>query len=105
MENIKGIEQLRNDLMELEEAAVAAIRAELIRIGRTVSTEGWPHVPFNNEVSAYVDTIRLDEYGRVVCDTSFADTKEKELEQFISDGEIGHWDLIALLEILKNIDV
>ena len=103
MTEIKGTGELSDLLVEFESEAKDSIEAELQRIGRTVSMDELPYIPFNADVLPFVEAIRLDANGEPVLDTSFADTSEKRLSSFMSDGEIGHWDLIALLGMLQDI--
>jgi hypothetical protein len=102
MKAIKGIEELKEQLAAFEQDITASIAEELKRVSRTVSMDEFRFVPFNNEVADYIDAIRLDENGEVILDTSFNDVLVKSLSAFISDNEIDHWDMIALLELLKN---
>ncbi len=102
MKNIKGIEELKGQLAEFEQDITASIQQELMRIDRTVAMDEFAFIPFNEEVRDYIDAIRL-ENDEAVLDTSFADLDEKYLSAFISDNEIDHWNMIALLELLKGI--
>lgn len=103
MKAIKGIEELKEQLTAFEQDITASIAQELKRVNRTVSMDEFRFVPFNNEVSDYIDAIRLDENGQVILDTSFNDISVKYLSSFISDNEIDHWDMIGLLGLLINI--
>jgi len=103
MTAIKGTGELSDLLTAFETAVTNSITTELRRIGRTVGMDELPHIPFNDEVQPYIEAIRLDRDGEPVLDTSFADTHAKYLSSFISDSEIGHWDLIALLGMLQDI--
>jgi hypothetical protein len=103
MKNYKGTSELSDELAAFEQEVTASISAELQRIGRTVQMDELAHVPFNAEVQPYVDAIRLDAGKNPVLDTSFNDVAEKDLSAFISDSEIGHWDMIALFGMLQDI--
>lgn len=102
MRNIKGIEALKKQLAAFEQDITESIAAELSRIGRTVAMDEFEFIPFTEEVEDYIDTIRLDG-STVMLDTSFADLHEKPLHGFISDTEIDHWNMIALLGLLQDI--
>jgi len=103
MENYKGTGELSDELAVFEQEAADSIAAELRRIGRAVNADELSHIPFLIEVQPYIEAIRLDGAGNPVFDTSFSDVDEKTLSAFISDGEIGAWDLIALLGMLQDI--
>jgi len=103
MTEIKGTGELSDLLVEFESKAKDSIEAELQRIGRIVNMAELPYIPFSPEVLPFVEAIRLDANGEPVLDTSFADTSEKRLSSFMSDSEIGHWDLIALIGMLQDI--
>jgi hypothetical protein len=104
MENIKGIEELTKQLSGFEEDITVSIGAELGRIGRTVNMDELAYIPFNDDVRNYVEAIRLDGDNNPVLDTSFQDVHEKELLSCIADNEIDHWNLVGLLELLKDIE-
>lgn len=103
MENVKGLEQLREQLLTFETDVLSAIKQELTRIKRAVKIEEFNSNPFRDDIQWYMDTIRLDEDKEPVMDTAFADVNEKTLEQSLCDSEIGHWDIISLLESLTHI--
>jgi hypothetical protein len=103
MENIKSIEELTAQLAKFEQDITDGIKAELIRIGRSVAMDEFEFIPFNEEVRDYIDTIHLDSNSDVVLDTSFSDMDEKYLSAFIADNEIDHWNMIGLLELLITI--
>ncbi|WP_259071296.1 hypothetical protein HDF24_04475 [Mucilaginibacter sp. X4EP1] len=104
METTKGIEELREQLSEFEQDITESISAELERIGRPVKMDEFNYVPFNDEVQDYIEAIRLDEDKSPVLDTSFSDVEKKYFSSFISDNEIDHWNMIGLLEVLKQIN-
>lgn len=103
METLKGIEELKDQLSAFEQDITESISAELERIGRPVKMDEFEYVPFNEDVQDYIDAIRLDEDKSPVLDTTFRDMEEKYLSAFISDSEIDHWNMIALLGLLKDI--
>jgi hypothetical protein len=103
MKTFKGTGELSDELAELENQVTASISAELRRVGRPVQMNELPHIPFNTEVQPYLEAIHLDEDENPVLDTSFSDVGEKTLSAFISDSEIGHWDLIAFLGMLQEV--
>lgn len=102
MKNIKGIEELKEQLIQFEQDITQSIWKELKRINRTVTMDEFSFIPFNEEVSRYIDAIRLDKDGIVTLDTCFDDMQEKDLPSFISNNEIDHWNMIALLELLTH---
>jgi len=102
MNKIKGIEELREQLSAFEQDISESIQQELTRVNRAVSMEEFSFIPFNEDVSGYMDAIRLDSEGQVVLDTSFHDCSEKHLSACIADNEIDHWNMIGLLELLKD---
>ena len=104
MKSIKSIEELREQLAAFEQDITESIGHELTRIGRTVKMDEFDFIPFNADVCDYINAIRLDGSGDIVLDTSFRDLDEKYLSRFISDNEIDHWNMIALLELLKTIN-
>ena len=103
----KDTEQLREMLIGIELEVMEGICVELERIGRTVSLSEIDYSPFVEEVSPYVDSIRIGETDgrqrKVILDCSFDDITQKDLASFISDGEINFWDLIMLFELLQRI--
>jgi hypothetical protein len=103
MKRIKGINVLKVELSDFAEEILYSLRCELQRIGRTVNIQELKYNPFCDEVSSYLDAIRLDENAEIVLDTSFADTTEKFLQNSISDLEIDFFGLIDLLELLKRV--
>lgn len=100
----KGIEMLKAVLVDFESYIIDAVEDQLKRIGRKVSFEEFPFVPFSSEVRDYVDAISLDKENEIILDTSFSDMQEKSLSAFMSDNEIDHWDMIALVQLLQNIN-
>lgn len=99
---VKGVEALKEQLAQFERDILESITAELVRIGRTVETSEWRYIPFIESAQPYIDTIRLDENGIPTCDVSFSDIDEKDLSSFFFDGEIDSWNMISLLEFLKE---
>lgn len=104
MKNIKGIEQLRFDLIQFEQDITESISCELQRIGRTVKVDEFNFIPFREDVQGYIEAIRLDTDKSPVLDTRFNIVREKLLSGFISDNEIDHWDMVSLLGLLMDID-
>lgn len=104
MKRIKGINVLRAGLLDIVEEIIYSLTCELQRISRTVAIVELKFNPFSDEVSTYMDVIRLDENAEIVIDTSFADTSEKFLRSCISDLEIDFFGLIDLLELLKGVE-
>ncbi len=103
MDNIKGIEELKEQLASFEQDITASIQQELKRISRTVTMDEFSFIPFHEDVCDYIHAIRMGDDGAVVLETSFRDINEKQLSGFISDHEISHRNMIALLELLKTI--
>jgi len=101
MNNIKSVEELSAQLSAFERDITESIEAELKRIGRKVSREEFYVIDFTEDVSPYIEAINLDENEKAVFKTSFNDIAEKDLSACISDNEIDHWNLIALLGQLK----
>lgn len=99
---MENLEKLRMELVGIRERLVTGIARELERIGRPVRAEEFGFIPFRMDVQLYIEAVRLDS-GRVVVDTSFQDITEKELGDFVRDGEMTHWDLIALYGLLITI--
>lgn len=97
------LQEFRMLLSGFEVDITKSIAAELVRIGRAVEMKELEFIPFIEDVKDYVDTLRLDNRHEPVFDTSFNDVKEKYLSGFLSDEEIGHWQMIQLLRMLKKI--
>lgn len=97
------IETFKEQLSAFEQGIVNAVTHELQRIGRPVSMDEFPYVPFSETVQDYVESIRLDENGLPILECSFRDVHEKYLSAFISGNVIDHWDMIALAEHLGTI--
>ncbi len=97
------LQEFRMMLIGFEMYITKSIAAELERIGRAVEMKELEFIPFIEDVKDYVDTLRLDRHHEPVFDTSFNDVKKKYLSGFMSDEEIGHWQMIQLLRMLKNI--
>lgn len=100
---LDDLQEFRMMLIGFEVGITKSIADELKRIGRTVDMKELEFMPFIEEVKDYVDTLRLDKRHEPVFDTSFNDVKEKYLSGFMSDEEIGHWQMIHLLRMLKKI--
>lgn len=103
MKRIKGINVLKAGLLDFAEEIMYSLTCELQRISRRVEITEFKFNPFIEEISTYVDAIRLDENAEIVIDTSFADTTEKFLRSSILDFEIDFFGLIDLLELLKGV--
>ena len=104
MKRIKGINVLKAGLLDFAEEIIYSLTCELQRISRRVEITDLKFNPFNEEVSTYIDAMRLDENVEIILDTSFADTMEKFLRSSISDLEIDFFGLIDLLELLKGVE-
>jgi hypothetical protein len=104
MKRIKGINVLKAGLLNFAEEIMYSLTWELQRISRTVAITELKFNPFNDEVSTYMDAMRLDENEEIVIDTSFADSSEKFLRGCISDLEIDFFGLLDLLELLKRVE-
>jgi hypothetical protein len=100
--NIRGLNQLKNELEDWQQEVLSAIIMELERIARPVTFTEFFDNPFNTEVSDYVEAIYLDKDTTIMLDTSFSDTKRKALESFMNDSEIDSWGLLGLLDGLKS---
>jgi len=103
---IKGLQECRHQLRECEQVIFSSIIHQLARIGRYVDAEELDFIPFGEEVSPYIEGFSLRQYaGQNIPEvkTSFADIDDKELIEFLSDGEVSHDDLINLLEMLSQI--
>ncbi|WP_410220740.1 hypothetical protein [Pedobacter sp.] len=97
----KGINELREQLIGFENDVAEAIAAELKRLGRIVTAEEFTFNPFREDIQPYIDAIRLDN-EKIIVDTSFADTTTKYFCDLMSDNEIDHWGMIALLGLLRQ---
>ena len=95
---------LRAVLSTFETDTIEAIRLELKRLGRTVAIDELEANPFTEEASIFMDAIRIDIDGSVTIDTSYNDVEEKSLLEILHDLEIGHWDMVQLLEMLRKLD-
>lgn len=95
---------LEAELWGIAEEILYSLNCELQRIGRAVAMKELEFNPFSDEVSTYMDAIRLDENKEVILDTSFADVSEKFLRNCISDLEIDFFGLLDLLELLKGVE-
>ncbi|SDL66547.1 hypothetical protein SAMN04487898_12265 [Pedobacter sp. ok626] len=104
MKRIKGINVLKSELLDFAEEVIYSLTCELQRITRMVAMTELKFNPFSDEISMYMDAIRLDENTEIIIDTSFADTSEKFLRSCISDLEIDFFGLIDLLELLKAVE-
>nr|WP_162988867.1 hypothetical protein [Pedobacter schmidteae] len=104
MKRIKGINVLKAGLLDFVEEILYSLSCELQRISRTVGMKELEFNPFSDEVSSYMDAIRLDENKEVILDTSFADVSEKLLRSCISELEIDFFGLLDLLELLKRVE-
>lgn len=103
MKRIKGINVLKAGLLAFMEEIIYSLNCELQRIGRKVEIKELKYSPFRDEVSPYIDAIRLDENSEIILDTSFADTSEKSLLCCISELEVDFFCLLDLLGLLKEI--
>lgn len=103
MKRIKGINVLKAELLDFIEEIMYSLNCELQRIGRRVEIAELKYNPFGEEVSPYIDAIRLDEELQLMLDTSFADVKEKSLRACVSELEIDAFGLLDLLELLKAV--
>lgn len=99
----KGSEMLKAILIDFENDIMDAVDYELKRIERKVLFSEFKFIPFIEEIRPYVDAIFLDEEECVTVEVSFDGQTEKDLSGFMSDNEIDHWDMIALVELLKEI--
>ncbi|WP_199119911.1 hypothetical protein [Pedobacter sp. ASV28] len=99
----KGLAELEEQLANFENDVTESIAGQLGQVGRTVAMEELNFVSFREDIKDYILAIRLDEEQQPVLDTSFDDLEEKHLSSCISDNEIGHWDLIALLKLLQQV--
>lgn len=97
----KDINELRTQLIGFENDVTEAITVELKRLGRIVKAEEFTFIPFREYIQPYIDAIRLDN-EKIIVDTSFADTSTKYFCDLVSDNEIDHWDMIALLGLLQQ---
>ncbi|MEQ7802148.1 hypothetical protein ABDJ41_20300 [Pedobacter sp. ASV1-7] len=104
MKRIKGINVLKAGLLDFSEEIIYSLTCELQRISRKVEIAELKFNPFNEEVSIYIEAMRLDANSEIILDTSFADTTEKLLRSCISDLEIDFFGLIDLLELLKGVE-
>lgn len=104
MSRIKGINELKEQLINFEQDVSESIASELLRIGRTVKFIEFSYNPFNDDVEQYTEAIRLDNNLTAIIDTTFDDVEVKDLSEFISDCEIGHWGLLDLLNLLKKLN-
>jgi len=100
---VDALQEFRMMLIGFEVDITKSIASELERIGRAVDMKELEFIPFIEDVRDYVDRLRLDRHHEPVFDTSFNDIKEKYLSGFMSDEEIGHWQMIQLLRMLKKI--
>jgi hypothetical protein len=100
----KGPEMLKAMLIDFENDIMDAVEKELKRIGRKVSFDEFKFIPFIDEVRPYVHSIFLDDEVCTTVSVSLDGQTEKDLSAFLSDNEIIHWDMIALVELLKAID-
>lgn len=97
----KGINELSTQLIGFENDVREAITSELKRLGRIVTVGEFVFIPFREDIQPYIKTIRLDN-EEIIVDTSFADTTTKYFCNMVSDNEIDHWDMIALLGLLQQ---
>jgi len=103
MKRIKGINVLKAGLLAFIEEIIYSLNCELQRTGRRVEIKVFKYSPFCNEVSPYIDAIRLNEEDEIILDTSFADIEEKYLRSCISELEIDAFGLLDLLGFLKAV--
>lgn len=99
----KNFDELRTGLIDWEADVINAVKLELIRISGHVKIADLPANPFRSGISMYVETIYLDEDGRVILDTSFADVASKALIGFLHEEELDSWGLLDLLAGLSAI--
>lgn len=94
------LDELRRQLLAFEYAVIDHATFHLKRIGRTIQMDEFGFVPFNENVSPHIHALRLDEEQQPVLEGDYGN---KLLYGFISDNEIDHWDMIALLGLLMDI--
>lgn len=104
MEKHKRISELKEQLATFEQDVLDSITYELGRIDRTASMNELHYDLFTDAVAGHLIAIRLDEDGEPIFDADFGDIREKHLASIISDCEMGHWDMIGLLELLMDIE-
>lgn len=103
MERIKGINVLIEQLVKFQEEIIYSLSCELKRIGRRVTTHELKYNPFLTKSGLYVQSLRLDENQKVICNISVSRVKEKPLVEFIISSEIDCYGLLDMLQLLKAI--
>jgi len=106
MEPIKGVQECRHQLQELEQVIFKSLVHQMSRIKRPVDIAELDFIPFSDEVSPYIESISLEKYGKSfvpMVHTSYADIDTKDLFSFICDGELSHDGLLQLLEMLARL--
>lgn len=99
------LQYFTDHLSKWETAIQRSIQFELLKIDRIVYAHELEYIPFHEEVAPFIEAITLDSGQLPLVLTSFRDSTEKYLSDFISQNEIDHWDLIALLRLLKTVGV
>jgi hypothetical protein len=103
MREILQPEALKEKLMVLEELITAAIYYEMKRIDRRVIAGELSFSPFSEDIRDYIIAIRLGNDNDVYLDTSIKEAPALSILGCFADCKIDHWDIIKLLELLKNI--
>lgn len=103
MKRIKGVELLKAELLSYQREVIISIGHELQRIGRKVQLTELAFIPFPAELRDEINAIGIDLNGEPSLETNLDEYIEIELIDYFAKRQIGHWDLVYLLELLKAV--